>query len=256
MPLIVEYAAATDLGSVRDHNEDSLLLPSKVIAGVPRFQSDEVISMPVTAPLMFAVADGMGGHASGEDASRYVLERIANHPDQFVSGPLAQTAMTETHHSLNRLGLETGRKGMGTTLVLLSVGPETAYVLNIGDSRCYRVRSYAAQLTRDHSLQAQTGDSSVAKNIITSCVGGGTPDMTIDIFDQTDKVFPGDVYVLCSDGLMDGGISEDMLEEKLSAPDADLKTATRGLVKAAIDGGSQDNVTVVVVRVKEMGTST
>lgn len=194
MPIVIEYAGATDLGSVRDHNEDSLLLPSAVVAGqtalfrltlhlCPSYRSSS-LRWPTAWEGMHPVK--MQAGCPGRDRGA---------PEQFKAGAAAEATLRETHNRLNVLARESGRHGMGTTLVMISIGRESAYVLNIGDSRCYRVRRYATQLTRDHSLQAQTGDSSVAKNIITSCVGGGTPEITIDVFDQTDKILPGE---LCS----------------------------------------------------------
>lgn len=244
-------AGMSDVGLQRDHNEDSL-----VIVGTD-------------GP--FVVADGMGGHRAGDVASRLATEAIAEH-FQLRTEPLSldrDARFTEEENRLltsirtaNRRILERSLRskelqGMGTTVVCALFVPESnrMVIAHVGDSRAYRLRGgFLTQMTRDHSLfndylmampdLSEEQRSELPRNVITRALGM-QDDIPVDL--QSDEVAPGDMYVLCSDGL--SGMVED--EEIISAlaSASDLEQACRLLVRRANENGGEDNVTALLIRV-------
>jgi serine/threonine protein phosphatase PrpC len=249
----LKYAGATHVGMKRDHNEDNLMLDSD--------------------HNLFVVADGMGGHSSGEVASRIAVETLkvffedtaddedATWPfkmertlsfeeNRFVTGvKLANKNIFDTALSDSRF------KGMGTTFVGLVADEEHALVAHVGDSRCYYMRDgKLSQLTEDHSLlndykkiQKLTPEEEEAfphKNIIVRALGMKEL-VLVDI--QKHAAQPGDILCLCSDGLS-GEITDPKLEELMNAHVDDLDKCVEELIQAACDHGGKDNVTVVLVQ--------
>jgi protein phosphatase len=237
--LRVRWGVATHVGRVRDHNEDSVLARG----------------------LVFAVADGLGGHAAGEVASRLAVEALAEldeHPPtrpEDVAGALADA----NRRIQEGQGQERGQRGMGTTatgLALASVeGGERWVVFNIGDSRVYRVADgHIAQVTRDHSevralMDAGLLDASEVahhplRNVITRSLGSD-PAPTPDLW-----VLPptaGERFVVCSDGLT-GELEDADIQRHVEGHD-DPQAAADALVDAAVRLGGHDNVSVVLVAV-------
>ena len=201
---------------------------------------------------MFAVADGMGGHKSGEVASSDALHNLHFF---FNDLPVGLTAgefnemMVVWLDSINKIIDSKGRvdnqyKGMGTTLVGLACYGGDFFSLNCGDSRLYRLRNGSLeQLTRDHSLNNMLG-STEHSSVITNCIGGGCIHSYIDIVRMTDDVQLSDIFLLCSDGLSDM-LNDQQIEILLkSGGDADA------LCQAAIEAGGFDNVSACVIEVK------
>jgi protein phosphatase len=247
-------AGRSDVGRVREHNEDSFCV--------------------LDQHGLFIVADGMGGHRAGDVASRLATETIA----AFFNTTAREDATWPFHYdpSLsaeeNRLvtGIKVANKsiyeassrnreqhGMGTTVVgmLFSPSAKRIYVGHVGDSRCYRVRGGSIeQLTQDHSLLndylrampdlTQDQKDELPRNVITRALGM-TESVQVDV--RADEPRTGDVYVLCSDGLT-GMISDDEIREIVSCTNAPDELATN-LVARANDHGGEDNVTAVVARV-------
>lgn len=237
--LRVRSGSATHVGLVRDHNEDSLLARGMV----------------------FAVADGMGGHAAGEVASRLAVEALAG----LVEHPPARTDdVAEVLHEANRRILRSQsqnaeQRGMGTTVAGLTVvdagGREHWVVFNIGDSRVYRLADNRMSLvTRDHSevrelLDAGLIDPTEAarhplRHVITRSLGSD-PAPTPDVWVLPPT--PGERFVICSDGL--SGELDDRDIMLLARKYADPQIAAEQLVGAAVRAGGRDNVSVVVVAV-------
>lgn len=242
-------AGISDVGLQRDHNEDSLVIVGN------------------DGP--FVVADGMGGHRAGDVASRLAIEAIA---EQF-QGPSPRDAeqdgrfTEEENRVLSSIRLANSRilerstrsrdlQGMGTTVVCALFHPaqNRMIVAHVGDSRVYRMRGrFLTQLTRDHSLfndyltampdLSEEQRSELPRNVITRALGM-QEDIAIDL--QSDEAQPGDVYVLCSDGLS-GMLEDDDIVEVLSGTD-DLEKACRLLVRRANENGGEDNVTALLVR--------
>src|SRR3954470_19085429 len=231
---IVEYAGASDVGRQRESNEDALFV----------------------APPMFAVADGMGGARAGEVASELATKAFEEHGE---SGDPPERQLTEIAQEANRriyqlASEDESRRGMGTTLTGAMVTGQEGAIGHVGDSRAYRLRDgKLEQLTNDHSLVAElerTGQISPEaaehhpqKSIITRALGP-EPDVEVDTYTITGK--PGDLYMLCSDGLT-GMISDDEVSSILRGSET-LEEAAEALIRAANQSGGKDNITVVMFR--------
>lgn len=245
-------AGISDVGLQRDHNEDSLVIVGR------------------DGP--FVVADGMGGHRAGDVASRLATEAIAEHFQsraESAAGEREQRFSEEENRlvtsirTANRRILERSLRskdlqGMGTTVVSALFVPESNRMIlaHVGDSRAYRLRGgFLTQMTRDHSLfndylmampdLSEEQRSELPRNVITRALGM-QDDIPVDV--QSDEVRPGDVYVLCSDGLS-GMVEDDDIVAALSET-SDLEQACRLLVRRANENGGEDNVTALLVRVE------
>jgi protein phosphatase len=230
----------------RPHNEDAFLIAAQT-GGTENGAAE--FSGEVLQPLLFFVADGMGGHAAGDVASAFVAEKLR---DALLSPPLDAEIMEGLVKSVHGALLEEGKKrgtpNMGSTLsgiVLQSPGP--CGVFNAGDSRTYRLRNgIIQQLTRDDSLSGIMPGA--AKNIITNALGAGLPEITVAIRFSSAVAVAGDVFCMCSDGVH-GFVSDDDLEQMLSRPLAPVETAKQ-IVEKAIGNNSDDNCTAVIVRLE------
>ena len=241
--------AASRVGCVRKNNEDMVLVGSSFI------RNDNInskIELTSEKRIIFAVADGMGGHNSGEVASSDALHNLRFFFNDIPTGLTAgefNEMMVVWLESINKIVDSKGSvderfRGMGTTLVGLAYYCGHFYSLNCGDSRLYRLRNGSLkQLTTDHSLNNMLG-SSKHSSIITNCIGGGNNHSYMDIVKMTDDVQYSDVYLLCSDGLSDM-LDDQQIEVLLkSGGDADA------LCQAAIEAGGFDNVSACVIEVK------
>jgi PPM family protein phosphatase len=247
-------AGISDVGLQRDHNEDSLVIVGN------------------DGP--FVVADGMGGHRAGDVASRLATEAIAEHFQSSVDNLLIdrdarfseeENRLLTSIRTANRRILERSLRskdlqGMGTTVVCALFVPESnrMVIAHVGDSRGYRLRDgFLTQMTRDHSLfndylmampdLSEEQRSELPRNVITRALGM-QDDIPVDL--QSDDVMPGDIYVLCSDGL--SGMVEDEDIVAAIASSADLGQAARLLVRRANENGGEDNVTALLVRLESV----
>lgn len=257
MPLngMFEIASATDPGRVRSHNEDSIA-------------TDPEIGLAV-------LADGMGGYNAGEVASGIAVAMIARDMRQAleterrmrrgtgVNGALVAPDLLRRHAAhANRTIYETAQnqrqyRGMGTTLVMTLFYDDQVAVGHIGDSRLYRMRDERlSQLTRDHSLLQEQIDSGMLtreqarhsrnRGIITRAVG---IDPQVETEIHVHDTRPGDIYLLCSDGLNDM-VDDDDIRLTLDTLRANLPLAAQQLVQQANDNGGRDNISVILVRVR------
>lgn len=241
--------AACRVGCVRENNEDMILVGSSFIRN-DAFRKD--IELDPQKRTLLAVADGMGGHKSGEVASSDALHNLHFFFNDLPTGLSAgdfNEMMVVWLESINKIIDSKGRvdarfKGMGTTLVGIAYYGGNFFSLNCGDSRLYRLRNGSLQqLTTDHSLNNMLG-SSEHSSIITNCIGGGNKNSYLDIVKMTDDVQVSDIYLLCSDGLSDM-LTDQQIEVLLkSEGDADA------LCQAAIEAGGFDNVSACVIKVK------
>jgi serine/threonine protein phosphatase PrpC len=249
----LEYIGLTDKGRVRDHNEDSYLANGKIFTSLNRGGEESITKIELNdSPLIFAVADGMGGHEGGEVASNMALELLR---EKMVSIPEENTiefirsTFQDIHSEVLRMGREMDKNGMGTTLAGCIFWKTKFFVFNIGDSRVYRFRGdYIAQLTRDHSLREETGDESLQKNIITSCIGGGIDEIRIDVTDYSSKIAEGDLFFLMSDGIVDS-LTDDDLEITLKTNHNSISDTLEHVLEFSLDKGSTDNVTGIIIRI-------
>jgi protein phosphatase len=235
----LEAAAFSDAGKVRATNEDAF--GHCVDAGV------------------FAVCDGMGGAAAGEVASRLAVDALIERLCAVKSEEDRRRAMTEAVTAANRLiyaqaAQDPTLQGMGTTLVAAAIQDHHALICHVGDSRCYLFR--AGKLTRqtnDHSLveeqvrlghmTRQDAKHSPLKNVITRAIG---TQKSVEPEIKELPLEPGDILLLCSDGLT-GEVSEDRMAAMLEAPGT-IDQRCRRLIDAANEAGSHDNVTALLIR--------
>lgn len=245
----MELSAACRIGCVRHDNEDMIL------AGYQFIRDDEYrtqLELGERDRYMMAVADGMGGHLSGEVASSDVLHNLQFF---FSDLPVGLNASSFNEmivgwlESINMILDSKGKadeqyKGMGTTLVALAYYDGDFYSMNCGDSRLYRLRNEElVQLTTDHSLSSLMGDQKHS-SVITNCIGGGCTSSYIDVVHIVD-IQDGDTYLLCSDGLTD--MMSDNRLSILLAEGADAND----LCNAAIVRGGFDNVSACLIKVKK-----
>ncbi len=239
--LSLEPFGATDAGKVRANNEDALLV------GEGR---DETL---------FVVADGIGGFEAGEVASRIAVDVLRD----LEPGASFEAAIREANRRILAVGRGDERlSGMGTTIVAVRFGgtreEPVAEIAHVGDSRAYLLRGGSLRpLTEDHSLVAElvrsgdlTRDQAAEhpqKNLITRALGA---EEEIEVDTVVLPVEAGDRLLLCSDGLTDM-VPEANIGEILANSPGDPEKPARGLVSAALDAGGSDNVTVVVVDVRQ-----
>jgi PPM family protein phosphatase len=242
--LTLETAGLTHTGRVREQNEDCL--GDHAAAYAPRLASHGQV---------FAVADGMGGHERGEFASQLAIDTLfevyyRSEPDP----PLALRDAVLAANNAVFLQAQAHRVTMGTTLAVAIVHERMLIVANVGDSRVYRVRDgQIRQLTQDHSLLAEQvrrglisleeARESRLQNVITRCIGN-RPRVEVDISES--PLRPGDVVVLCTDGLH-GLVGGDELAAAVA--EAPLTAAAEALIALANDRGGPDNITCLLVRV-------
>jgi len=252
----ISYQAVTDVGRKRKGNEDSLFVNAE--------------------QNLFVVADGMGGHAAGEVASKVAVDAINEFVcltggDEEITWPFGldetisydgNRLKTAIRHA-NRKVLEATREkteyeGMATTVAAVLVDGDCANLGHVGDSRVYLVRDgRISQLTSDHSWvneQIQSGVISPdqarthpLRNVVTRALGG-KPDLQVDM--QVHDIESGDILLLCSDGLTTMIPDEDIARVVAEA-DGDVEKAARALVASANAKGGEDNITVVLLRFDE-----
>ena len=252
----IAYQAISDVGRKRKGNEDSLFLNPE--------------------QKLFVVADGMGGHAAGEVASKVAVDAINEFVcltggDEEITWPFGldetisydgNRLKTAIRHA-NRKVLEATKEkseyeGMATTVAAVLVDGDTANLGHVGDSRVYLVRgAEITQLTSDHSWvneQIQSGVISPdqarthpLRNVVTRALGG-KPDLQVDM--QQHKAKAGDILLLCSDGLTTMITDEDIARVVREAV-GDVEKAAPALVASANAKGGEDNITVLLIRFDE-----
>jgi protein phosphatase len=250
--LRVEVAGETNVGMKRTHNEDNFSI--------------------VEESGLYIVADGMGGHASGEIASKMAVDSLreffaltANDPERTWPYKMDRSRGYEENRLVTGIKLanlrifesaqnDTRQRGMGTTIVALFAVENGVYLAHVGDSRVYRMRDdRLEQLTEDHSLlndyikMKRLTPEEIAnfphKNVIVRALGMKD---TVKVDTRLEQPRAGDVYLLCSDGLSGPVSDPDMLD--ILAGTRDLKTAASRLIAKANQNGGPDNVTVVLAR--------
>jgi len=246
----IALGARTDLGRVRENNED------KFEFFIPTDEDTLVLKGS-----FFAVADGMGGHSAGQIASELAL-KTAIRSYYADNTPNIEYSIRTAVQEANAIVFEAARaiaerSGMGTTVTALVIRGEEVFVAQVGDSRCYRLRGRdLRRLTEDHSwvneqvrlgtMSEQDAVTSPFRNVITRCIGNA-PGVDSDVI--VDELREGDVYLLCSDGLT-GELTDEQIRDKLliAAP----SRAAWELVDLALENGGRDNVTALVVAIREI----
>jgi PPM family protein phosphatase len=248
----LEIAGLSDVGKKRSHNEDSI-------------GTDDDVGIVV-------VADGMGGYKSGEVASaiavNMIMEELRAGMSTIKRGEIDSETGFSSESLLVKSAVENANEtiyqtaqsqpqchGMGTTLVAAVFYDDRMTVAHVGDSRLYRLRGEQyEQITVDHSLLQELIDKgfytpeeakqSLNKNLVTRAMG---IDLTVKADVQEEAVVPGDIYLLCSDGLSDL-VEDEEMHLTLKKYSANLEEAARMLVQMANDKGGKDNISVILAR--------
>ena len=241
-------AAAFSTKGIRERNEDSYLLDGE-IGGTGTDDSMSVCESDGDC-LFFAVADGMGGHSAGDVASRFVLTKVKEAAESGELG--AVRALEEKLHEIHKQLLERGRadgtENMGSTFVALCLGGTFSGFCNVGDSRIYRYRKgFIQQLSHDDSLSEILENA--PKNIVTNAMGAGLPEVSVESRFSEMLAAPGDIFLLCSDGVH-GHVTADDLEDILGNEEK-LSDQAKRIVDTALDNGSDDNSTALLVKIEK-----
>jgi serine/threonine protein phosphatase PrpC len=252
----VRFSGETNIGMKRKHNEDSFLIPDYERVAV--------------------VADGMGGHASGEVASGMAVASVGEYLQATLEQPIVTWPFkldTGVRYDTNRLVIaikhanqriyETAQRdeekhGMGTTIVAALFNDDRVIVAHVGDSRCYRLRrNQLIQLTEDHSLlndymrmKRLSGEDTgrfTQKNVIVRALGMKE---SVQVDTMIDQPQIEDIYLLCSDGL--SGMVTDPQIAEIMRSESDLDNACDRLIRAANDAGGTDNITAILCRIERL----
>lgn len=231
---VASFGSRTDVGYVRQHNEDSLII----------------------IPPLFAVADGMGGHEAGEVASEITVNTLAELvPSHLDAEGLTAAVEAANYNVLKAPRQGIGRDGMGTTLTAAMLEGERLLIAQVGDSRAYLLhRGHLQQITRDHSLMTDLIEAGQItpeearyhpnRSVITRAIGSDVH-MRPDIYEL--NVDAGDRVLLCSDGL--SSMVSDHAIEAIMRHQPDPQRCADELVQAALENGGADNVTVIIADV-------
>ncbi len=263
--VIVNVFGRTDVGRVRDHNEDAFLV-ADLTADNTSLQPEVRTHLLGSHGSLFMVADGLGGAAAGEVASELAILTVQSElRAQWRSAPernaevfarAIKSAAEAANAKIFAYAVEHPEsRGLGTTATIAGLLGDTLYLAQVGDSRAYLVRNgVALQITKDQSLMQrlieageltpEEAERSERRNIILQALG---PEPTVKIDLTYQKVRKGDTLVLCTDGLS-GLVRKDEIAEILQESNNDLLTACRELIDRANENGGPDNITVIVAR--------
>jgi PPM family protein phosphatase len=251
--LEVEFAQLSDPGRVRDHNEDYL---GSVVPASP--------AKARTHGWLFALADGVGGQERGEVASRTAIESILSGFQAARPGEPLPALLIRLVQAANGRVVDAGMAAspagvnMATTMVTCALRFDRVVVAHAGDSRCYLIRKgHATPLTRDHTvaneqlrmgiLSAREAAAVDTRHLLTRSLG---TNMSVNADVAEHQVFPGDVLVLCSDGLHGAVVADDFA--RIIMPTRDLELAVRDLVAMANQNDGSDNISVLAARVRSV----
>jgi PPM family protein phosphatase len=233
---LVQHAAVTDPGRRRRRNEDA----------------------HVVQPPLFAVADGMGGAQAGEVAARIAASALRDSNAETGEDAVVALIQEANRRVYEAAASDDARAGMGTTMTAALVESDAVRIGHVGDSRAYRVRDgVLEQLTEDHSLVAELvrsgklspeeADVHPQRSVITRVLGTD-PEVDVDTFEVESR--PGDLFMICSDGLT-SMVDDDAILAVLQQGGRTLQQRARSLVDAANRGGGEDNITVILFELGE-----
>jgi len=251
--LDVEFAQLSDFGKSRDHNEDHL-----------GYAAPETPDQARTHGWLFALADGVGGHDDGEVASHAAVEHLTNGFRNAPKNEALGALLTRLVQAANLCVYETGKRAsaggtnMATTIVACALRYDRAAVAHAGDSRCYLIREGCATLlTRDHTvaneqmklgiLSAKEFANSPNRHVLVRSLGN---DLFVNVDLAEPQVLPGDVLVMCSDGLHNSVEGSEMAA--VTGRGADLNAAARRLIELANHRDGNDNISVSIIRIRDV----
>ena len=233
-------ASITDTGRRRRHNEDAF----------------------VCEPPLFAVADGMGGAQAGELASGLAAAALRDDTNRSGGEERVDELIQQANRRVyERQARDSSASGMGTTITVALVEDGRVAIGHVGDSRAYLIRARRLeQLTEDHSLVAELvrsgklspeeADAHPQRSVITRALGTD-PDVDVDTFSVETR--PGDLFMLCSDGLT-SMVDDNTILREAERNRSDLQAAAKALVRAANKGGGDDNLTIVFFEIADSGS--
>ena len=234
--------SATDVGQKRKMNQDYVFASADPVGNLPN---------------LFVVADGMGGHNAGDYASSHavgtVVDEIRQDADFNPIKVIRHAIESANTEIITQAQNDENLRGMGTTMVVATIVGHYAYVANVGDSRLYLVNQQILQVTKDHSLvqemvrmgeiNAEQARNHPDKNIITRALGAERT-VDIDFFDL--KLEPGNVILMCSDGLSNM-VEDSQIREIISDTETNLEEKGKILISEANRNGGKDNIAVVLI---------
>lgn len=252
MKFIIEAACGCNTGKIRKHNEDNFYFDGKCMEPENSgLKNIACIEGPLKNGLFYAVFDGMGGEAFGEIAAYKAARQLQLTERKFSDFFIPERVyLTRAAEELNRAVYaakeELLTEHMGTTMVGLFYSSRYVYVCNIGDSRAYRLRNGEfLQLSHDHVAIRPGQDGKKAP--LTQYLGMDPEEVEIEPYIAKGGLKKGDMYLLCSDGLTDMltnfEISDIMLKSE------DTASCVEDLIRAALEHGGRDNITVIVSRI-------
>lgn len=275
----IQAAGRSDIGRKRDSNQDQFLIAE--LNKSMQVQSSSLNLEPrsrlygIPQGRLLVVADGMGGHQAGNRASalaiHYLVNKFLNNSHWFYQldegqerefTDVMKNLFRSAHEAIEReAGSSAEFKGMGTTLSMCYISWPFLYLVHVGDSRCYLLhRGVFKQLTRDHTMANQMAEqgtlprnsieSSPWSNVLWNALGGGGREVVPDVGKM--MLEPGDVLLMCSDGL-NKHVNDEEIQNILEL-EADPNAACRALIELANFRGGLDNTTVVVARIEEPET--
>jgi len=248
----VTIGSLTDIGNRKDKNEDFFA-----------YHVPEDGSMPKKG-ILLALADGMGGRAAGEIASKVTVETLIdefyNDKSSNIPDSLNNTVLKANEEVISRGDADRSIQGMGATVIAAVIKKDKLYHANVGDSRIYLIKgNEIIQLTEDHSIVAELVKAQYITeeeaptypggNIITRAIGL-KPELKVDVSEKGIKVKPGQNIMLCCDGLHKDLLPKDMLEvfNELKDP----QDICKKLVEMALEKGGDDNITVLIARIDKI----
>ncbi len=249
--LDLEFVERTDIGRVRDHNEDFMGHTTPATPGQVR-----------THGWLFVLADGVGGHEQGEVASQTAVESMIagfrESKDGESHSALLQRLVQQANTKVFEAAVTGARlsSGMATTIVACALRYDRVAVAHVGDSRCYLIRNgRAAQITRDHTVaneqvrlglvSTQEAENGSTRHILSRSLG---TELVANVETNDHQIFAGDVLLLCSDGLHGSVEASEMAA--VCSQDAGLSTAADKLVALANERGGGDNISVQLIRIR------
>jgi protein phosphatase len=251
--LDLEFTQLTDVGLVRDHNEDAI---GHALPPSPEHARD--------IGWLFVLADGVGGHDRGEVASSMAVETVLQDfrrakPNDSVTAMLPK-AIEHANLRIYEAAMSTGPGGssMATTVVACALRYDRATIAHVGDSRCYLLRhGRAASLTRDHTMAAEQlrmglitareATGSQTSHVLSRSVGAA---LFVNVDTTEQQVFANDILLLCSDGLHNSVGNDDIV--RLIEPERPLDDSAAALIALAKERDGGDNISVQIIRVREV----
>ena len=239
---MLEIACMVDPGT-RPSNDDRVAVNKKII-------SQGTYTETVDTACLAIVCDGVGGEAFGFEAAEIVTGIFSNLSEMPLTVAIVTEYITKANEAvIAAQKTSSGHSKMSTTIAGLYINKDDCIAFNVGDSRIYRYRSYLSQLSKDHSLRQEQIDLGLLpkpgqEGVITHYIGGNCA--SPEVVEGIGRVFDNDVYILCSDGVW--GPLEDDDFEKILSQGGTVEELCRTLVATALQKGSDDNLSVIMVR--------